>query len=40
MDVDLPPKKWTLRRVSGIIAADLKMGEVSNGRSRDQEAAV
>ena len=38
--IDLPPKKWTRRRVGGIIAADLKTGEVSNGRSREQEAAV
>ncbi|MBI5574611.1 MAG: hypothetical protein HY919_08725 [Elusimicrobia bacterium] len=37
---DLPPKKWTLRRVSGIIAADLKKWEVSNGRSRSEEEAV
>ncbi|MBI5574665.1 MAG: hypothetical protein HY919_09015 [Elusimicrobia bacterium] len=39
-DTDLPPKKWTLRRVSGIIAADLKMREVSDGRSKQQEEAV
>ena len=37
---DLPPKKWTLRRDGGIIAADIKTREVSNGRSREQETAV